>query len=232
MPLNTCTSAEAGGFPWVWSQPGEKEGSAEVQPWGNSRILLRVTGLKWAFVLRAWWAMTWASAGPASLWFRPEVCGLGCQSDSLRVPPVLFGVALSEVTLCTDSSVIFPNLNWFSVYRNINILTQQWGSEFKGRPVTQSLLSSMEKLKCRKIKEPPRAHTARHLRTWELDLVESAAVREDDPEGLPFSLGCHLGVKIQGRVHCLQWPRDLKAVAERVHCLLENGDRQVYAQRR
>lgn len=62
----------------------------------------------------------------------------------------------------------------------------------------------MEKLKCRKIKEPPRAHTARHLRAWELDLVESAAVREDDPEGLPFSLGCHLGVQIQGRVHCLQ----------------------------
>lgn len=34
--------------------------------------------------------------------------------------------------------------------------------------------------------------------------VESAAVREDDPEGLPFSLGCHLGLQIQGRVHRLQ----------------------------
>lgn len=59
----------------------------------------------------------------------------------------------------------------------------------------------MEKLRYRKIKEPPSAHTARHLRTWELDLalktfVESAAVREDDPEGLPSSLGCYFGVQI------------------------------------
>lgn len=63
-----------------------------------------------------------------------------------------FCVALTEVTSYTDS-LVFPNPNYFSMYRNINILIQQQESEFKRRPVvTQSLLSRMEKLRSERLK--------------------------------------------------------------------------------
>lgn len=56
----------------------------------------------------------------------------------------------------------FPKLSSTN-YRNINILSQQLESKFKEGQVIQSLLSRMEKLRYRKIKEQTRDHTAIHL---------------------------------------------------------------------
>lgn len=89
-----------------------------------------------------------------------QACGLWSRvSDSLR--DAILGIPSGSCAFlcgsdrkdpfCTTDSPIFSKPQCFSVYRNITVLIQQ--SEFKGRPVTQSLLSRMEKLRYRKIKE-------------------------------------------------------------------------------